>query len=168
MLKRKPTPPPEAVLIQRARKAAGLQVSQAAATAREHAPSLRLSTAWWSTIELGYESKAGKMRPVSGQDLVIAHMARVVGLTPERLEAEGQRPDAADILREMLRHDDAEPELPEVIRRLWGDIEHSPELVRRLWRAPLPAETRTELIESYARQMPGVSDGSEGGQRRRA
>jgi hypothetical protein len=31
-------------------------------------------------------------------------MARAVGLTPERLETEGQRPDAAEILREIARY----------------------------------------------------------------
>lgn len=50
-------------------------------------------------------------------------MARVAGVTPERLATEGGRPDAAEILTEILRsgpesENPATPEPPEVERRL--------------------------------------------------
>lgn len=102
----RPEPPAEAVLIRRARKAAGMQVAQAAGRARSHAPGLRLSTAWWSTIENGYETKPDGPRAVAGSDDIVAHMAWAVDLAADRLEHEGKRPDAADVLREILRRDE--------------------------------------------------------------
>src|SRR6266704_6316939 len=90
LLTRKPAPPPEASLIRIARKAAGMQIAQAAAIARGNAPSLRLSTVRWSQVELGYETKPGGFAAVVASDLVLAHMAAVTGITPERLTAAGR------------------------------------------------------------------------------
>jgi len=99
----KPAPPPAAVLIRLARKAAGLTVAEAAR--RASAASRRgISTARWSQVENGYEVRGGGLaRPVEAEAGMLAHMAHTAGVSPERLESEGRRPDAAEILREIGR-----------------------------------------------------------------
>lgn len=66
-----------------------------------------ISVARWSQIETGQETRHGVRRPVNAKAGTIAHMAYAVGVTPERLAAEGGRPDAADVLREILLREDA-------------------------------------------------------------
>ena len=92
-----PPAPPEAVLIKLAREAAGIPVSDAAKRAG-------VSVARWSQIESGSEIRHGRVSPVTGKAGTIARMAHAVpGIGPERLAAEGERPDAAQILGEMMR-----------------------------------------------------------------
>ena len=99
----KPAPPPAAALLRLARKAAGLSVSEAARQASASMPR-GISTARWSQIENGYEIRAGgHIHPVEAEAGMLAHMAGIVGVSPERLETEGQRPDAAEIVREIAR-----------------------------------------------------------------
>lgn len=74
-----------------------------------------VSLARWSHIENAYETRQGTTRPVKAKADTLARMARAIGLSPERLESEGQRPDAAEILREILR---TPPEPPAPERRL--------------------------------------------------
>lgn len=62
-----------------------------------------VSLARWSHIENGHETRQGTTRPVKAKADTLARMARAISLSPERLESEGQRPDAAEILREILR-----------------------------------------------------------------
>lgn len=68
-----------------------------------------ISKARWSQIESGFESRFGGYREVRGRAGTIAHMAAAVGLDPDRLETEGRRPDAAAVLREILRGASAGP-----------------------------------------------------------
>jgi transcriptional regulator with XRE-family HTH domain len=159
----KPEPPPEAVIVRLAREAAHIRTEDAARAAG-------ISKARWSQVETGYESRLGIRRPVVARAVTLAHMARAVGVSPARLRAEGHRPDAADILEEILRREQPAPEPPPpaVIAELWGDLAHSPEIVQRLWRAPLPEEARLELIESYIRQLPGMNGGNPGVERKQA
>lgn len=107
----KPTPPPEAALLRLVRTAAGIKASDAAAYVDRH--SLRsFSAARWSQIENGYETRDGGYRRVTATAATLAHMAAAVGLTPDRLAAEGERSDAAEVLREILRKDaSASPEV---------------------------------------------------------
>lgn len=91
-----PQPPPEAVLIRLARQARGLSPEDAAALTP-----IRLRGGRWRQIEKGYERKVPP-KPVRAPDLTLAHMARAVGLTPERLTEAG-RAEAAEILREILQ-----------------------------------------------------------------
>ena len=91
-----PSPPPEAVLIRRVRTAAGMGIPEAARRAG-------VSVARWSQVENGRETRKGVVRPVRAKPGTIAHMADAVGIDAGRLEAEGQRPDAAAVLREMDR-----------------------------------------------------------------
>ncbi len=94
----RPPAPPEAVLIRLAREAAGIPVAAAAKRAG-------VSVARWSQIESGSEIRHGAVSPVTGRAGTIARMAAEVGVSPERMETEGQRPDAAEILREILRRE---------------------------------------------------------------
>jgi hypothetical protein len=84
----RPPAPPEAVLIRLAREAAGIRVAEASKRAG-------VSVARWSQIESGSENRHGTVSPVTGR----------AGITPERMAAEGRRPDAAEILREILRQE---------------------------------------------------------------
>lgn len=90
----RPQPPPEAVLIRLVREAQGIKIPEAARRAG-------ISKGRWSQVELGYETRSGIVKPVKASAGVIAHMADAVHLPPERLEAEGERPDAVGILREI-------------------------------------------------------------------
>ena len=102
----RPPAPPEAVIIRLAREAAGIPISDAAKRAG-------VSVARWSQIEAGSEMRHGAPRAVTGRAGTIARMAHAVpGVTPERMETGGQRPDAAEILREMLRDDPRDPAAP--------------------------------------------------------
>lgn len=85
-------PPPEAVLIKRARQARGISPEDAATRTTV------IKSRRWRQIESGHD----RGRPVRGDDDVIAHMASVVGLAPEQLAAVG-RAEAAEVLREILR-----------------------------------------------------------------
>lgn len=98
-------PPPEADLIRIARLARGLSPERAA----DLTP-IRLGGARWRHIERGYEPKRPP-NPVRAPDKTLAHMAHTVGVSPERLEGAG-RPGAADILREILRSDEAQTAEP--------------------------------------------------------
>jgi hypothetical protein len=110
----KPAPPPEAVAIRLARKAAGISVAAAA-----EAAAIPISTARWSQIENGYETRPGTVRVVRGRDSTVAHMARVVDVTPAQLEDAG-RSDAAEVLCEILRRSEPVPVAPE--RDLLGEV----------------------------------------------
>lgn len=100
----KPTPPPEAVLIRRAREAARIKTPAASRAAG-------ISTARWSQVENGYETRLGRPKPVRAPAGTLAHMAHAVGVTPERLEAVG-RSDAAEILREIILIESDPQEVP--------------------------------------------------------
>lgn len=94
-----PAPPPEAVLLRLVRKAQGVSLQQAARAAG-------ISKAWLSSIETGHDSRArygDGTRTVRASDEIIARLALLLQVSPERLETDGQRPDASAVLREMLR-----------------------------------------------------------------
>lgn len=91
----KPPQRPEATLLRRARKAAGRRIPAVAAEAG-------VSPSWWSQVENSAVARDGAYLPVKAEAGTFAHMAYAVGITPERLETEGERPDAAEILREVI------------------------------------------------------------------
>lgn len=65
---------------------------------REAATRAGISEARWRHIVSGYRPEAGHRIPVRGPAETVARMARVVGITPEKLEEVG-RHDAATELR---------------------------------------------------------------------
>lgn len=129
-------PPAEADLIRVARMARGLSPEKAA----ELAP-IRLGGARWRHIERGYESKQPPKK-VRAPDTTLAHMARVVGVTPERLTEVG-RASASEILREILRQeaesDEAQQERP------YADL--TDRLERTAWEMPLPVDQRKLIVD---------------------
>ncbi|MFJ5532374.1 hypothetical protein [Streptomyces sp. NPDC093261] len=124
-----PTPPPEAVLVRRARLARGLSTAQAASQA-----TTRLGASRWGQIERGYKNPGEPLRAPAD---TLAHMAHIVGLTPDRLEEAG-RDDAADILREILRQQPAPPP--------YANLTDPHERV--LWEMALPEDVRRDLIDA--------------------
>ena len=146
----KPAPPPEAVLLTVARKAAGMKTPEVALAAG-------ISKARLSQIENGYERRAGRYTPVRGKDDTVAHVAAVVGVSPERLEEAG-RPDAAVILREILRRDDEPDAALELITRTWGSPDFAPDFIQGIWHADMwtPGQ-KLSLVRSYidSQQNPG-------------
>ena len=126
-----PEPPPEAVLISRARKARGLTVADAAAKTRI------IKASRWGQIENGYFMKGGRAVATSAGEMQLAHMAFVVGVSPQRLDEVG-RSDAAEILREMgqQKGGDERPAEPEPASSATADLPEDPderlaELIRR-------------------------------------
>jgi transcriptional regulator with XRE-family HTH domain len=97
-----PGPTPEGQLIRRVR-----DLSIPRLTIRAAAERIGLSAEQWGYIERGYRpARAGEPpRPFSPPAATLAKMARALRITPERLESEGQRPDAAEILREILHRE---------------------------------------------------------------
>lgn len=142
-----PGPPPEAVLLRLVRKASGVSLQQAA-----HAAGI--SKAWLSSVETGHDSRSKQgdgTRPVRASDEIIARLAFYLRISPERLEGEGQRPDAAAVLREMLgRHGAPLPPPPSV------DGEppqfESPAL-QRIWEDPDLSEPVKLALIALAREM---------------
>lgn len=116
--------PPYGELIEAAREAAGL-------SRREAARRAGISDAWWRYVTRGWQNG-----PITGPADTVAVMARVVGLTPERLESEGERPDAAGKLREMIAREEADraadpyADEDEALQEILRD-ERLPEDVRR-------------------------------------
>lgn len=143
----KPAPPPEAVLLRRIRIAAGIRASAAAAEVAKHSLR-RFSASRWSQIENGYETRDGSYKLVRAPADTLARMAGVLhayGLTPERLETEGQRPDAAEIFREMLRAGPL-PEPPPPLSAVPVPLSRAAKLAAlRKVAAILPAATAREL-----------------------
>lgn len=92
-----PDPPPEGVLIEAARQAAGM-------SAREAARRAGISEGWWRQVVRGYQTvPGGGYGPVRGPSATIARMAIAAGgITPEQMKDQGQRPDAAAAM-EMIR-----------------------------------------------------------------
>lgn len=129
-------PPAEADLIRVARLARGISPEAAA----DLAP-IRLGGARWRHIERGYEPKKPPKK-VRAPDKTLAHMARVVGVTPERLEEVG-RGLAAEILREILRQE-AEAGEAEASRP-YANL--SDPLERTAWEMPLPVEQRRLIVD---------------------
>jgi hypothetical protein len=68
----------------------------------------------WSQIETGSEIRFGLYKRVWAKPGTLAWMAAILRITPERLAGEGQRPDAARVLTEILRTcgDDDDQEWP--------------------------------------------------------
>lgn len=160
----KPPPPPEAQLLRLVRAASGVQASEAAANMATHFRR-KMSASRWSQIENGYETRDGGYKPAIANAATLAQMFYVVGgVTPDRLESEGRRPDAARILREILRQagDDKDAArakaYDEELRRAAeedDDLKEIAELVR------LDPELRVAFVR-IARSMKAAREAGEG------
>ena len=126
--------PAEASLIRIARQARGLSPEAAA----QLVP-IRLGGSRWREIEKGY--KGANRQSVTAPHLTLAHMARVVGVSPERLDEVG-RHTAAEILREILRQ---EAENEEAQEKPYADM--SDRLERTAWEMPISVEDRKLIVD---------------------
>lgn len=154
--------PPEASLIRLARQAKGLSPETAAALLP-----IRLSGNRWRQIEKGYERRV-PFKGVRAPDSTLAHMAHVVNVSPERLRETG-RPEAAEILQEILRSEN-EPEAAPSAPLSSRELEALAELVASAAEgfSLTPAELdrayarAQQLIDERRRQSPKGSDGPRG------
>jgi transcriptional regulator with XRE-family HTH domain len=96
-------PPPEARLIRTAREAVGMTAARAAEATKG-----AVSATYWRDIERGHGGRRGQQVPARASARLLAAMAHVTGVTPEQL-AGAQREDAARVLAEILRREDAPP-----------------------------------------------------------
>lgn len=102
----KPPPTPWGELIRIAREARIPRMSVRAAAKLANARGQVVSAENWGHVERGYQPQKGGYRPVPGQPATVAHMAWVVGVSPERLRSAGNS-EAATVLEEMIRQDGA-------------------------------------------------------------
>jgi transcriptional regulator with XRE-family HTH domain len=143
----RPSPPPEAVIIRLARKAAGISGPDAARAAG-------ISNARLSQIENGYETRRGAYRPVSGKDATIARLAAVIGVTPERLDKAG-RPDAAAVLREIRQYPQPGQPLPAAAGSALANV--TPEDARAYAAAYIELFRRAGQTDSAAGHADGTA-----------
>lgn len=102
-------PTPEGRLIRRVRSLATPKLSIPAAAAR-----IDLSAEQWGYVERGYypARDGNPARPFSPPATTLAKMAYALGITPEQLASEGQRPDAAEPLRDIYRIERSQLQVP--------------------------------------------------------
>jgi hypothetical protein len=146
------SPTPEGDLIRRARERTIPKISIRAASAR-----IGISPEHWGNIERGYKSVSSaepprRLQPASAA--LIAKMARVVGISPEQMESEGQRPDAAEAMRTRLaapallrqaRDDDSvlglAPRMAEAVEQPMADIAGLAESAAEIENVDVPSGT---------------------------
>jgi hypothetical protein len=156
-----PAPQPEGLLLESARQAARL-------SAREAARRAGISEGYWRQVVKGYQSvSGGAYAPISDVPAkTIAKMAVAVGLSPERMETEGGRPDAADRMRSMpapparppagatltvadlLGPDPIEGELARLEVEVWTEMSRHPAGTRPAAIFTHPAEVALMGVES--------------------
>lgn len=105
--------PPDAALIRLARIGAGITVT-AASAASKTATSRGVSVPRWNQVEGNRETRDGQTKPPHPKPQTVAMMAlgvnraaRSVVISPERLKTEGENPEAATFLAEMLAQEPA-------------------------------------------------------------
>lgn len=147
------TPPPEAVLIRRVRQATGITVDAASERAG-------ISKARWTQVETGREKRKDGYHRAVAPPGTLARMAHALRLTPDRLAAEGARPDAAEVLGEILRDDApaAPPDLPLDLR--FEDPEECA-IAEAAWAANIdPGDKRLVYPEESIRRFIGNAVGN--------
>lgn len=136
----RPEQPPEARLLEAARKRAKLSGRAAAERAG-------ISEGRWRQIESGYQTvRAGIQVPATAPAETLAQMALAMGLTPDDL-AEVGRADAAEELRELG------PAAPAALDAMEADIEEVQVILRRLRaRGPAQVDTAVRVLRALAEE----------------
>ena len=106
-----PDVPPEAEVIRLAREAMDMTAQSAAEASRAH-DGKGVSAAYWRDVERGYGGRRGQRVTTRASARALAAMARVVGIVPPQLAA-ADREDAARVLEEILRREQAPAVIPE-------------------------------------------------------
>lgn len=168
-MERPPEPPAYGLLIEAARKDAGLSVREAARRAG-------ISDAWWRYVVRGYQNlSGGGYGQMTGPADTVAEMARVVGIAADRLETEGQYPAAAAILRaspapkrttgplSVVLGDGTASPAEEYLRGLLEQYEDDPVVQAIAAQHGKPAATRVaELLEWLDIRAGGQGNGTSG------
>ena len=89
--------------------------AQSAAEASRTHDGKGVSAAYWRDVERGAGGRRGERVPVRASARALAAMARVVGVTPAQLAGAG-RQDAARVLEEILRREEAARAAPVQLR----------------------------------------------------
>jgi len=94
-----PHPPPEGKLLRTSRERAIPKLSIRAAAAR-----IGISPEHWGNVERGYKSVSADKPavPVEASAELLAKMATAAGIPAALMRTEGQRPDAADLMKEAI------------------------------------------------------------------
>ncbi len=152
-----PRPTPEGKLIRGVRDRFIPKLTIRAAAAR-----IGLSAEQWGYIERGYyPGRSGNPpRAFSAPATTLAKMARALRIPPERLESEGQRPDAAEVLRAIIQEqadsgDSFKHTLPATEAPSDRDVEAYLKIVNIEREAELPPQTEREA-ELFA--LPYISE----------
>lgn len=157
----RPEPPPEGRLIADAADRLSLSIREAARRAG-------ISYGRWRQIVMGYQNVSpGEFAVVRAPAKTVARMAQAAGVTPEQMEAEGERPDAAQELREILRQQEdsraaAPPFTPPARERRLRAFEDSdePGLQPFLQSVLRDLYTAAGIISAFppGRDLPGVEE----------
>jgi CO/xanthine dehydrogenase Mo-binding subunit len=94
--------------------ARGLTVTEVAAESKI------VKASRWGQVENGYVMKSGRPTPTSATDMLLAHMARAVGVSPEELRETG-RGEAATILDRMGQQRDTPDPEEDHLDRLYAE-----------------------------------------------
>jgi len=144
----RPEPPPEAPLIDAARRSSRL-------TVREVTRRARISEAHWRQIVSGYESLGGgEYREVHAKPETLARIAQVIGLTPDQLR-KVRRTDAAEALEEITP--DPQPEPPSYtppVDAVYAIL------------ASLPPDAQAEVVRRLAKENPAAVEPLSGQERK--
>lgn len=127
----RPEQPPEGRLIAAALERSGLSIREASRRAG-------ISYGRWRQIATGVQNVSpGQFAAVRAPAKTLAAMARAAGVTPDEMETEGQRPDAADEMRQsaagpVQRLEDRRPRVvPELAEKMRPLIEIAERYVAR-------------------------------------
>jgi len=137
----RPEQPPEGRLLAAATERSGLSIREASRRAG-------LSYGRWRQITSGVQHVSpGNFAAVRAPARTLAKMAAAVGVTPEQMETEGQRPDVAGIMR-------AEPAPPQPPRRHATGIRVIDEAATDEEVAPFEWQVESEIARAEAKYGP--------------
>ena len=152
---------PEGRLLRSARVRTIPKLSIRAAAAR-----IGMSPEQWGYAERGYVPRRGSEPPrvFHPPAATLARMARAVGISPERLESEGERPDAAGELLEIARDEAAASPAADSPDDAAAVLFPDDPVAQAIWRQPGPEEVRADQIRQWkeiqARRQGGEPPGS--------
>lgn len=139
-----PQLPPCGALIEVARKGARLTIQAAAKRAG-------VSKATWIDSVREYRKRDGSREPVDPKPETIARMAHAVGVSAKRLEIEGEHPDAAEILTEILRREPVSTEPAPVLKAETPAPRYDNRTLEYLWHTPGLTGAQCEVLINMAR-----------------
>lgn len=164
----RPEQPPEGRLIADAADHMNLSIREAARRAG-------ISYGRWRQIVTGYQNiSPGSFAPVHAPAKTLARMAAVVGVTSDQMETQGQRPDAAEFMRQDVRPEPLlvapvprreappvngsgeDPDLPRYRQQVLREVYEAIGLLPRLGPGELPRPDEMPGTEDALLGLPGA------------